>query len=62
MKTTRLLICLLLLTPSMTAWSLNLSPEKLPFSVSELQFVSQSKQHSLSEYKDKKVMLWLFST
>lgn len=62
MSTSRLLIFLLFITPSMTAWSLNLSPEKIPFSVLELQFISQSKQISLSQYKGKKVMLWLFST
>ena len=62
MNTTRLLLFLLFITPSMATWSFNLSPEQLPFSVSELNFLSQSKSVPLSQYKGKKVMLWLFST
>ena len=46
----------------LTAWAFNLSPQKLPFVVSDVSFTAQSKQHSLAEYKGKKVMLWLFST
>ncbi len=59
---TRLIIFLVLITTSMAAWSLDLSPEKLPFSVAASSFSSQNKQHLLSEYQGKKVMLWLFST
>lgn len=58
----RLLMLILLLIPSLSTWSFNLAPEKIPFAVTELSFSSQPKQHVLSEYKGKKVMLWLFST
>ena len=62
MKTRHLLSGILLFTLSVSAGAFNLAPQKLPFSAANLSFTSQGKQHTLSEYKGKKVMLWLFST
>ena len=62
MKTLRLFLFITLTGLSITAWSLDLAPAKLPFSVTDLNFNSQQSSLSLSEYKGRKVMLWLFST
>ncbi len=63
MKALKLMIFLLLLmVQPLTAWSFNLSPQKLPFLIPDASFTSQSNRHSLAEYKGHKVMLWLFST
>jgi len=56
------MFALLLMSQSLVAWSFNLAPQKLPFFVPNVSFTSQSKQYSLSDYKGKKVVLWLFST
>ncbi len=57
-----MIILLLFMAQPLTAWSFDLSPKKLPFMIPDAGFKSQSKQHSLSEYKGHKLILWLFST
>jgi len=56
------MFALILMSQSLAAWSFNLAPQKVPFAIPNVSFTSQSKQHSLSDYKGKKVILWLFST
>ncbi|GMR05774.1 MAG: hypothetical protein BMS9Abin25_0349 [Gammaproteobacteria bacterium] len=57
-----MVVLLLFMTQSLTAWSFNLAPEKVPFTAPDVRFSSQGGEHSLTEYKGRKVMLWLFST
>lgn len=57
-----MVVLLLLTTQSLTAWSFDLAPQKVPFAAPDISFTSQAKQHSLVKYKGQKVMLWLFST
>ncbi len=52
----------MLFTVTSTAWTFNLAPQPVPFSASDASFLIATKQHRLSEYKGRKVMLWLFST
>ncbi len=63
MKTLPWLLTLLILwVPASMADFLDLSPQLLPYAAPDVQFTSQGKIHSLTEYKGRKVMLWLFST
>lgn len=63
MKTLPWLLTLLALwTPPSMADFLDLSPQPLPYAAQDVQFSSQGKIHSLTDYKGRKVMLWLFST
>jgi thiol-disulfide isomerase/thioredoxin len=64
MKALSLTTALLFLSfaQSSMAGFFDLAPEKLPYAAPDVQFISNSKPHSLKEYKGRKVMLWLFST
>ncbi len=56
----RLSLWLLILSGLMS----NLSAQELtpPVKAPQADFISQGSPHTLAEYRDKKVMLWLFST
>jgi len=40
----------------------DLSSQALPYPVPDEKFTNQSTQQTLSDYKGKKIMLWMFST
>jgi len=58
----KIIISFFLLLSASTVWSFNLSPQPIPFSVSNVSFTMNGKLHRISEYKGRKVMLWMFST
>ncbi len=47
---------------SASAGFFDLAPQPVPYPAPDVQFSSQSKMHTLADYKGKKVMLWMFST
>jgi len=44
------------------AWGLSLTDKTLPYMAPDVSFQATGKQHSLKEYRGRKVMLWMFST
>lgn len=56
------MVLFVMFTQSSSAGLFDLAPQELPYSMPDVRFISESKPHSLTEYKGRKVMLWLFST
>lgn len=56
------MLLLLVFTQSSRAGLFDLASRDLPYAAPDVDFISDSKTHSLAQYKGRKVMLWLFST
>lgn len=56
------IVFLFVWTPTASAGFFDLSPQPLPYLAPEAKFSRQSIEHSLFDYKGKKIMLWMFST